>query len=128
MPVDARTVEAAAALARLWLAGPEGSAALGKAAGRGNRAGQGAQGDQAGPDARDAETAKLAKEFSDIVGYMDILNECDTSGVEPLYSPMIDPQPPRADVPREAAEGASDWILEGAPETFGRFFCVPKVL
>jgi aspartyl-tRNA(Asn)/glutamyl-tRNA(Gln) amidotransferase subunit C len=65
--------------------------------------------------------------MSKIVGYMEILNECETSGVEPMYSPMADPQPPREDIPREAGEGSGDWILDGAPETFGRFFSVPRI-
>ncbi|MDR2611288.1 MAG: Asp-tRNA(Asn)/Glu-tRNA(Gln) amidotransferase subunit GatC [Deltaproteobacteria bacterium] len=101
MAVDARTAEAVAALARLRLAA-------------------GAAGDE--------ERERVAEEFGKIVGYMDILNECDTAGVEPLYCPLTEPRPPRDDVPREGPSGAGDWILEDAPETFGRFFCVPKVL
>jgi aspartyl-tRNA(Asn)/glutamyl-tRNA(Gln) amidotransferase subunit C len=76
------------------------------------------------------ELRKLTEEFGKIVGYMDILKDADTTGVEPLYSPMLDPQPPREDVPREelTGEGASEWILEDAPMTFGRFFAVPRIV
>ncbi|MDR1039377.1 MAG: Asp-tRNA(Asn)/Glu-tRNA(Gln) amidotransferase subunit GatC [Deltaproteobacteria bacterium] len=110
MGVDAKTAEAIAALARLSLA-PAGDEAGGQAGGAEN----------------EAEIARVAGEMSKIIGYMDILNEFDTSGVEPMYSPMTDPQPPREDVPREPKEGSGDWILDGAPETFGRFFCVPRI-
>jgi aspartyl-tRNA(Asn)/glutamyl-tRNA(Gln) amidotransferase subunit C len=78
-----------------------------------------------------AELLKLTEEFGKIVGYMDILSEADTEGVEPLYSPMIEPQPPREDVPREVKPGeeeASEWILEDAPMTFGRFFAVHRIV
>ncbi|MDR3153137.1 MAG: Asp-tRNA(Asn)/Glu-tRNA(Gln) amidotransferase subunit GatC [Deltaproteobacteria bacterium] len=74
------------------------------------------------------EAGRLEGDLAKIVGYMDILKECDTSGVEPMYSPMLDPQPPRPDEPRQGGGGASpDSILEAAPETFGRFFSVPRV-
>jgi aspartyl-tRNA(Asn)/glutamyl-tRNA(Gln) amidotransferase subunit C len=67
----------------------------------------------------------MAEEFSKIVDYMAILDEADTEGVEPLYSPMLDPQPPREDVPR-SEEGRSDAILREAPELVGRYFSVPR--
>ncbi|MDR1658604.1 MAG: Asp-tRNA(Asn)/Glu-tRNA(Gln) amidotransferase subunit GatC [Deltaproteobacteria bacterium] len=70
---------------------------------------------------------KIVDEFSKIVGYMDILGEADTSGVEPLYSPMFDPQPPRSDVAR-TGEGLANEILEQAPEKVGRFFSVPRIV
>jgi aspartyl-tRNA(Asn)/glutamyl-tRNA(Gln) amidotransferase subunit C len=82
------------------------------------------------PEKEKEELMKLTEEFSKIVGYMDILEEADTEGIEPLYSPMLEPQPPREDVPRPASleEEGADWILDGAPMTFGRFFAVPKIV
>jgi aspartyl-tRNA(Asn)/glutamyl-tRNA(Gln) amidotransferase subunit C len=82
------------------------------------------------PEKEGEELQKLTEEFSKIVGYMDILAEVDTSGVEPLYSPMIDPQPPREDIPRteDSQEQRSEWILDDAPMTFGRFFAVPRIV
>ena len=74
------------------------------------------------------ELAKLTEEFGKIVGYMDILSEAGTEGVEPLYSPMAEPQPPREDIPREHSEETAEWILKDAPMTFGRFFAVPKIV
>jgi aspartyl-tRNA(Asn)/glutamyl-tRNA(Gln) amidotransferase subunit C len=75
----------------------------------------------------DAAAEAMAEEFAKIVGYMDILSEVDTKGVEPLYSPMLDPQPPRPDVPR-SGPGRADEILSQAPERVGRFFAVPRIL
>ncbi|MDR1081747.1 MAG: aspartyl/glutamyl-tRNA amidotransferase subunit C [Deltaproteobacteria bacterium] len=109
MAVDAGTARAIADLARLSLA-----------RGAGETEGPGPGGDS-------ADLERVAGEMSKIVGYMEILNECATEGVEPMYSPMTDPQPPRADEPRETGVGSGDWILDGAPETFGRFFSVPRI-
>ncbi|MDR1676920.1 MAG: Asp-tRNA(Asn)/Glu-tRNA(Gln) amidotransferase subunit GatC [Deltaproteobacteria bacterium] len=68
----------------------------------------------------------LVEEFSKIVGYMDILSEAQTEGVEPLYSPMIDPQLPRSDNPVLDSQKADD-ILSQAPERVGRYFSVPRI-
>ncbi|MDR1487063.1 MAG: Asp-tRNA(Asn)/Glu-tRNA(Gln) amidotransferase subunit GatC [Deltaproteobacteria bacterium] len=68
----------------------------------------------------------LVAEFSKIVGYMDILAQADTTGVEPLYSPMVEPLPPREDQPR-TTENNSDSLLQNAPERIGRYFSVPRV-
>ncbi|MDR1546050.1 MAG: aspartyl/glutamyl-tRNA amidotransferase subunit C [Deltaproteobacteria bacterium] len=75
------------------------------------------------------EALKLIEDFGKIVGYMDILEQADVAGVEPLYSPMIEPLPPRADEPREPGEpSAAESLLAEAPERVGRFFAVPKIL
>jgi aspartyl-tRNA(Asn)/glutamyl-tRNA(Gln) amidotransferase subunit C len=68
----------------------------------------------------------LVQEFAKIVQYMDILGQADTSGVEPLYSPMLDPLPPRYDEPSNEPN-SSDAILDSAPERIGRFFSVPRI-
>lgn len=69
---------------------------------------------------------RLAGEFGGIVAYMDILAEVDTTSVEPLYSPSLDPPPPREDQPRDS--GLSQDILAEAPETKGGFFAVPAII
>ena len=73
---------------------------------------------------------KLTEEFSRIVAYMDILSEIDTEGVEPLYSPMAEPEKPREDAPPplELRREKAEKILELSPLVSGRFFIVPKVL
>ncbi|MDR2443733.1 MAG: Asp-tRNA(Asn)/Glu-tRNA(Gln) amidotransferase subunit GatC [Deltaproteobacteria bacterium] len=102
MSIDERTARAIARLARLSLDSDEA---------------ENSQND----------LAKLVEDFSKIVGYMDILNEAETNGVEPLYSPMLEPEPPRPDVPR-ANEGVADLLLSQAPEKVGRYFSVPKIV
>ncbi|MDR2350784.1 MAG: aspartyl/glutamyl-tRNA amidotransferase subunit C [Deltaproteobacteria bacterium] len=68
------------------------------------------------PGTEEAELKKLVEEFGKIVGYMDILGEVDTEGVEPLYSPMVEPRPPREDAPfTAAAKDADARGAKGAP-------------
>ncbi len=78
------------------------------------------------PEEAPAALAKLAGEMDNIVSYMDILAEADTSGVEPLYSPMIEPQMPREDIPQNS--GLAEDLLNQSPERWGDFFTVPKII
>ncbi|MDR2934500.1 MAG: Asp-tRNA(Asn)/Glu-tRNA(Gln) amidotransferase subunit GatC [Candidatus Adiutrix sp.] len=73
-----------------------------------------------------AAAARLAKELSGIVKAMDILNEADVAGVEPLYSPLAEVAGPRPDEPGRGAEPEA--LLDQAPERVGRFFAVPKII
>ncbi|MDR2422427.1 MAG: Asp-tRNA(Asn)/Glu-tRNA(Gln) amidotransferase subunit GatC [Deltaproteobacteria bacterium] len=75
-----------------------------------------------------AALGKMASDFERIVGYMDILAEIDTQGVEPMYSPMVEPLGPRPDEPLARDERKADDILAEAPERVGRFFSVPRVV
>jgi aspartyl-tRNA(Asn)/glutamyl-tRNA(Gln) amidotransferase subunit C len=81
------------------------------------------------PEKEPEELSKIAEEFGKIVSYMDILGEVDTTDVEPLYSPMVEPQSPRVDSPRDPEEtrAKAEDILSAAPEVFGRFFAVPRI-
>ena len=75
----------------------------------------------------DEEKQRLfAGQFEDILTYMDTLNELDTSGVEPMYSPVEQPTPMRED--NAAKRFERDEIVSNAPETDGRFFIVPKIV
>ncbi len=69
---------------------------------------------------------RLAAQMESIVGYMDILAQADTAGVEPLYSPMQNIAPPREDVAVKTR--TVEEILSGAPRRQGRFFAVPPVI
>ncbi len=73
-----------------------------------------------------AALEKLAGEMAGIVGYMDVLSEADTDGVEPLYSPLMEPAGPRQDLPRDSR--LTEAILEQAPDHLGTFFAVPKII
>ena len=75
-----------------------------------------------------AKTLDLfAVQFENIVRYMDILGEADTTGIEPLYWPLaFAPSPPRND---EAGKlHTREEILAGAPDQDGGFFVVPSIL
>ena len=54
--------------------------------------------------------AKFGEQCADIIAYMDILAEVDTSAVEPVQKNMH-----------------SD-VLANAPETDGQFFVVPRIV
>lgn len=69
---------------------------------------------------------RLAREFAEIVDYINILSQVDTSAVDPLYSPALEPQPPRLDQARDS--GLTQDILAEAPETRGDFFAVPSII
>ncbi|MDR0549128.1 MAG: Asp-tRNA(Asn)/Glu-tRNA(Gln) amidotransferase subunit GatC [Deltaproteobacteria bacterium] len=70
---------------------------------------------------------KLTHDFDRIVSYMDILSLADTTGVMPMYSPMIEPVGPREDAPLPPDPEKSEAILGEAPETVGRYFSVPRL-
>ncbi len=78
------------------------------------------------PEAARAALEKLSRELSTIVGYIDVLGEADTEGVEPLYSPMLQAPGPREDRPRVCP--TTEEILSQAPGRFEDFFSVPKIL
>jgi aspartyl-tRNA(Asn)/glutamyl-tRNA(Gln) amidotransferase subunit C len=74
----------------------------------------------------DCALTGLAAQLDDVLRYMDILNNMDTDGVQPLYSPLQHPQPPRADVAEKTRNAAE--ILANAPERQDNFFVVPPVI
>lgn len=68
----------------------------------------------------------LAAELSNILGWIEQLNELDTEGVEPMTSVVEIEAPLRAD---EVTDGnCRDQILANAPEATEEFFVVPKVV
>lgn len=68
----------------------------------------------------------FARQFNDILEYMDLLNSAATDGVAPLYSPVEQPTPMREDEPVKRFTRAD--ILSNAPKTDGAFFIVPKIV
>ncbi|MDR1685884.1 MAG: Asp-tRNA(Asn)/Glu-tRNA(Gln) amidotransferase subunit GatC [Desulfovibrio sp.] len=70
--------------------------------------------------------AGLAAQLDNVIRYMDILNNMDTDGVQPLYSPLQHPQPPRSDTAEKTRTAAE--IIANAPEREGNFFVVPPVI
>lgn len=69
---------------------------------------------------------RLVAEMGEILGYMDKLNELDTTGIEPMMHVQEMTNVFREDVvtpslPRESA-------LANAPKTDGEYFLVPRIL
>lgn len=78
---------------------------------------------QESPDER---VHRIALQLDAVVGYMDILNQVDTGGVEPLYSPIRDVAPPREDKAQKRRDAEA--MLANAPEREQRFFAVPPII
>ena len=72
------------------------------------------------------EQALFARQFGDILSYMDVLAQVDTSGVEPLYSPVQHISVPREDVSQNRR--SREAVLANAPEGDGAYFVVPRIV
>ena len=68
----------------------------------------------------------MAQQCSHILAYMDKLSEIDTSGIEPLYSPVEHEIFFREDIAYRRCTRSS--ILNDAPVTDGQFFIVPRIV
>ena|ERR1039458_2110599 len=88
--------------------------------------------DLANLELSDEEHARMLKDLNSILGYIDRLNELDTSNVEPMAqvasrygtrgeANAMRPDKPRSSLPHEEA-------LRNAPVSDGTFFKVPKVI
>jgi len=69
---------------------------------------------------------RFARQFSDILRYMDTLNAVDTQGVEALYRPVQHNAATRPDLPEASLD--RERLLAGAPEQDGRYFIVPRIV
>ncbi|GFM37018.1 Asp-tRNA(Asn)/Glu-tRNA(Gln) amidotransferase subunit GatC [Desulfovibrio psychrotolerans] len=74
----------------------------------------------------EAKLTLFAGQFESILNYMDTLNELDTTGLEPLYSPVTHATVLRDDVAVKTAR--RDDVLSNAPESDGQFFVVPRIV
>ena len=88
--------------------------------------------DLANLELTDAERARMEKDLNQILGYIDLLSEVDTSNVpamaqvEGLTDETSREDLLRADEPKECLP--HDLALKNAPQTDGSFFRVPKVI
>jgi len=74
----------------------------------------------------EGEQEHLAGELSQILSWIEQLNEVDTSGVEPMSGGAAMTLPMREDVVSDGDR--RDQILANAPEAAHGFFVVPKVV
>lgn len=72
---------------------------------------------------------RFARQFGDILQYMDVLRGVDTEGVEPLYSPVQHETATRPDVARshDSAPHRAE-VLANAPHKDDTYFVVPRVV
>ncbi|MFN5757151.1 MAG: Asp-tRNA(Asn)/Glu-tRNA(Gln) amidotransferase subunit GatC [Planctomycetia bacterium] len=74
----------------------------------------------------DADLDRMTGELSKIVGFVSLLEELDTSAVEPLAHPLDTQNVFRDDVPQPSLSTAE--ALQSAPRHDGECFLVPAVL
>ena len=74
----------------------------------------------------EAELEPLASELSQILDWVEQLNEVDTTGVAPMASAAATQLPMRDDAVTDG--GCRDAILGNAPRAAHGFFTVPKVV
>ena len=74
----------------------------------------------------DAEVAALAPELSNILGWIEQLQEVDVSGIEPMTAVIPNKLRLREDLVTEGDR--RDEILANAPVAEHGFFAVPKVI
>jgi aspartyl-tRNA(Asn)/glutamyl-tRNA(Gln) amidotransferase subunit C len=77
-------------------------------------------------DLNDEEISKLSGNLSDIVTYIEKLNELDVENVEPLAHCLPVHNVFRADIPKQPI--GSEKVLENAPQKYEEYFKVPKIL
>lgn len=68
----------------------------------------------------------LAQEFSNILGFIEQLNEVDVEGIEPMTSVTPQRLKRRTDVVTDGDQ--QDKVLSNAPDAREGFFAVPKVV
>ena len=74
----------------------------------------------------DEEADRLAAELDSFLGYVETLQELDTSGIVPTSQPIPLPTPMRADAAEPAID--PDVAVGNAPEAADSAFVVPRVI
>ena len=74
----------------------------------------------------EAQVDSLSQELSNILGWIEQLNELDTEGVDPMTS-VVAMRPPMRDDRVDDGDCRDD-ILANAPEATEGYFVVPKVV
>jgi aspartyl-tRNA(Asn)/glutamyl-tRNA(Gln) amidotransferase subunit C len=74
----------------------------------------------------DADLPALAQEFSNILGFIEQLNEVDVDGVEPMVS--VEPMRLKRRDDGVTDGNMQDRVLANAPDAREGFFAVPKVV
>ena len=72
------------------------------------------------------EVVQYQKDLSQALQYFQMIEEIPTDGVEPLVTPITEPQYWRDDQPH--SELSAEELLQGAPAKVGNLFKVPPVV
>ena len=75
----------------------------------------------------DSKKEEVMGQLTEILGYIDNLNELDTDVLSASFSTLEGGTPLREDTPREANDIARD-ILSHAPKSQDDFFIVPAII
>ena len=75
----------------------------------------------------ESKKAEVIEQLSEILSYVDNLNELDTNSLDASFSTLDGGTPLREDTPREANDIAKD-ILIHAPQSSDDFFIVPAII
>ena len=75
----------------------------------------------------DDKKDEILSQLSDILEYIDSLNELDTSHLDSYFSTLDGGTPMREDIPNNDPE-VPKIILENAPESRDDFFIVPAII
>lgn len=72
------------------------------------------------------DAARIAPELGQILGWIEMLGEVDTTGVEPMTAVIPNHLRLRDDVVTDG--GIRDLLMQNAPQAEHGFFTVPKVI
>ncbi len=72
------------------------------------------------------EATRIAPELTNIIGWIEMLGEVDTQGVEPMTAVIANTLRLRDDVVDDG--GLRDQLMTNAPQAEYGFFTVPKVI
>jgi aspartyl-tRNA(Asn)/glutamyl-tRNA(Gln) amidotransferase subunit C len=70
---------------------------------------------------------EIISQLSDIVGFVENLNELDTSSLDAVFSVVKESATLREDIPKKDETTSTD-ILKHSPASEGTFFVVPKII
>jgi aspartyl-tRNA(Asn)/glutamyl-tRNA(Gln) amidotransferase subunit C len=75
---------------------------------------------------KEEEVEKFRRELSEILNFVEKLNELDTEGIDPKFQIIPPENVLREDVPSLSLP--KEKVFMNAPESDGEFFIVPKVV
>ncbi len=75
----------------------------------------------------DDKKEEIMRQLTDILGYVENLNELDTEGLDPFFSMLEGGTPMREDIPHKDESVPRD-ILDHAPLAEEDFFVVPAII